>query len=120
MQRCLKPWLSGSSVSDSAGEVAQLSEAAVAMPHWPHLIHLHRELDSAWSLYRGKYYDEAVRKASQRFSNRVKDLSNRPDLDGSALMEHAFSAQSPLLEFSDRGTFELPPVSWRVWLGRVG
>lgn len=68
------------------------------------MIHLHRELDSAWGLYCDEYYDEAVRKASQRFANRAKELTNRPDLDGSALMEQAFSAQSPLLEFSDRGT----------------
>ncbi len=92
-------------MSDPAGEFAQPSESAeVARPRWPHLIHLHRELDSAWSLYRDEYYDEAVRKASQRYANRAKELTNRPDLDGSALMEHAFSAQSPLLEFSDRGT----------------
>ena len=92
-------------MSDSAGEVAQPSELAeVARASWPHLIHLHRELDSAWDLYCDKYYDEAVRKASQRFANRVKELTNRPDLNGSALMEQAFSAQSPLLEFSGRGT----------------
>ena len=36
--------------------------------------------------------------------NRVQELANRPDLDGTALMEHVFSAQQPLLTFNERKT----------------
>lgn len=52
-------------------------------------------------LFAHHHHDEAVRKASQRFANRVKELTNRADLDGTALMEKAFSGQAPLLAFSD-------------------
>lgn len=50
------------------------------------------------------YYDEAVRKASQRFVNRVQELADRPDLDGVGLISKSFSEKSPILEFNDRET----------------
>ena len=65
---------------------------------------LHHELDLALGLFLDGYYDEALRKASQRFINRIKELTNRPDLDGSGLIEKTFSAKSPLLEFNGRET----------------
>lgn len=66
--------------------------------------HFHPELDPSWGLFRDGHYDEAVRKASQRFINRVQGLVDRPDLDGAGLIEKTFSSQSPLLAFNDRAT----------------
>lgn len=63
---------------------------------------LHREVNPAASLYEDTYYDEAVRKAAQRFVNRVQELVDRPDLDGAGLINKSFSEDSPLLAFSDR------------------
>ena len=65
---------------------------------------LHHELDLALGLFRDGYYDEALRKASQRFINRIQELVNRPDLDGAGLIEKSFSSQSPLLAFNNRET----------------
>lgn len=65
---------------------------------------LHPELNLALDLFADGYFDEALRKASQRFINRVKDLVNRPDLDGSGLIEKTFSSKSPLLAFNNRET----------------
>lgn len=70
----------------------------------PSLRFLHHELDLALGPFVDGYYDEALRKASQRFINRIKELVNRPDLDGSGLIEKTFSAQSPLLAFNSRAT----------------
>ena len=75
-----------------APEVARLATA------------FHPELHSSFDLFRDEYYDEAVRKASQRFLNRVRELANRPDLDGMALLNKTFSADAPLLAFNDRET----------------
>ena len=65
---------------------------------------LHDELSRSMGLYRDGYYDEAVRKASQRFINRVAERAGRPDLDGAALIQKAFSDDKPLLEFNIRET----------------
>ena len=70
----------------------------------PQLGSLHDELDLAFGLFRDGHYDEALRKASQRFINRIQELVNRPDLDGTGLIEKSFSSQSPLLAFSNRET----------------
>lgn len=64
----------------------------------------HSEVGIANGLFMDGYYDEAVRKASQRFVNRVQELADRPDLDGVGLMNNSFSENSPLLEFNDRNT----------------
>lgn len=63
---------------------------------------LHPDVVIGLGLFDDEHYDEAVRKASQRFVNRMKELANRPDLDGSGLIEHTFSAKKPLLAFNDR------------------
>lgn len=65
---------------------------------------LHPETHLGLDLFGDEYFDESVRKAAQRFVNRVQELANRPDLDGTALIEHAFSAQKPLLIFNERRT----------------
>ncbi len=68
------------------------------------LENLHAEVGIADRLFRDGHYDDAVRKASQRFVNRVQELADRPDLDGIGLMNHSFSESSPILEFSARET----------------
>jgi len=65
---------------------------------------LHPEADIAQDLFSDGYFDEAVRKAAQRFINRVRELADRPDLDGVALINAAFSSTSPVLGFNDRST----------------
>ena len=89
-------------MSDPEGDAQPPVGAATARAQWPHLQQLHHELAAVSGLFAHQHHDEAVRKASQRFANRVKELTNRPDLDGTALMEQAFSGQNPLLAFSDR------------------
>ena len=71
---------------------------------FPCLDQLHSEVGIAIGLFESGHYDESVRKASQRFINRVQEFVDRPDLDGVALMNKAFSESGPLLEFSDRET----------------
>ncbi len=65
---------------------------------------LHDELEGSVGLYRDGHFDEAVRKASQRFINRIAERAGRPDFDGAALVNKSFSAQEPLLEFNTRET----------------
>lgn len=57
---------------------------------------LHSEVGIASELFRDGYYDEAVRKASQRFVNRVKELVDWYDLDGVGLMNKSFSEGCPI------------------------
>lgn len=70
----------------------------------PFLEKLHSEVAIASGLFQDGHYDDAVRKASQRFVNRVQKLAARPDLDGVGLMNHSFSEDSPLLGFNSRET----------------
>ncbi len=65
---------------------------------------LHSDVAIANGLFKDGHYDDAVRKASQRFVNRVQELADRPDLDGAGLMNNSFSEKSPLLECNDRET----------------
>ena len=65
---------------------------------------LHDELEGSIPLYQDGYFDEAVRKASQRFINRIAERAGRPDLDGAALINKSFADQVPLLEFNTRQT----------------
>ena len=65
---------------------------------------LHVEVAPALDLFIDGHYDEAVRKAAQRFINRVRELANRADLDGVALMNKTFSEEAPLLAFNERAT----------------
>lgn len=65
---------------------------------------LHVEAAPALDLFIDGHYDEAVRKAAQRFINRVRELANRADLDGVALMNKTFSEEAPLLAFNERAT----------------
>lgn len=66
----------------------------------------HTEVGIASGLFMDGHYDDAVRKASQRFLNRVQELADRPDLDGVSLMNAALSKDSPILAFSDRETLK--------------
>ena len=66
---------------------------------------VHSEVvSSAAGLYRDGHYDDAVRKASQRFMNRVGELTDYSGADGVALMNKSFSEKGPLLAFNDRET----------------
>lgn len=65
---------------------------------------LHDELFPSIELYRDGFFNEAVRKASQRFINRIRESINRSGLDGKVLVEKSFSGMEPLLEFNNRET----------------
>lgn len=69
-----------------------------------HVGQFHSEVERALALFGDGHHDEAVRKASQRFINRVQEWVNRPDLDGVALINKVFSSDAPLLIFNDRST----------------
>ena len=64
----------------------------------------HCEVGIGASLFESGHYDDAVRKTSQRFINRVGEFVDRPDLDGVALINKVFPQDAPLLQFSDRVT----------------
>lgn len=65
---------------------------------------LHDETRVAHDLMRDGYSALAVQEAAQRFINRVQELTERHDLDGVSLIDHAFSEERPLLAFSARET----------------
>ena len=60
--------------------------------------------DRAVRLFRDGFYEEAVQRAAQALINEIKRLAKREDLEGENLFNQAFSAQTPLLEFSERLT----------------
>lgn len=62
----------------------------------------HPEVEIARQLFAGGHLQEAVRKAAERFINRVAQEAEREDLHGSSLMNHAFSAEQPVLVFTER------------------
>jgi len=61
----------------------------------------HPEVAIARELFAGGHLQEAVRKAAERFINRVAQEAEREDLHGASLMNHAFSAEQPVLVFSE-------------------
>lgn len=65
---------------------------------------LHEETRLAHSLFRSGHFQEAVRKAAQRFLNRLSEQAEHPGQQGVALVNLAFSADAPLLAFSPRET----------------
>ena len=65
------------------------------------LRHLHAEVQLATDLYEAGFLQEAVRKAAERFSNRVAEKAEREDLTGRDLMNQAFSSDKPALVFSE-------------------
>ncbi len=85
------------------GEQEPASETAVGTSP-VHVGQFHFEVERALALFEDGHHDEAVRKASQRFINRVQGWVNRPDLDGVALINKVFSSEAPLLIFNDRST----------------
>ena len=62
---------------------------------------LHSEVQLAAELYEAGFLQEAVRKAAERFSNRVAEKAEREDLTGQDLMNQAFSADKPVLVFGE-------------------
>ena len=85
------------------GEQESAAETAIGSPP-AHAGRFHFEVERALALFGDGHHDEAVRKASQRFINRVQGWVNRPDLDGVALINKVFSSEAPLLIFNDRST----------------
>lgn len=57
---------------------------------------------AAQRLYLDGHYAQAVFEAGKTLINLVKTKSGRPDLDGVALMQTAFSVNDPVLAFNDR------------------
>ena len=65
---------------------------------------LHSEMGLAHDLMRDGYPALAVQEASQRFINRIQEITGRRDMDGVSLINHVFSEDTPLLAFSPRET----------------
>ena len=65
---------------------------------------LHEETRLAHDLFRDGHLQEAVRKAAQRFLNRLSERAEHPEQQGKALVNLAFSADAPLLAFTARST----------------
>ena len=65
---------------------------------------LHPEIRIGVPAFNAGLFQEAVRKAAQRFENRIAEMSERDDLSGRALMNRAFSEQHPILVFSPQRT----------------
>lgn len=60
--------------------------------------------ERALALFRDGFYDEAVQRAAQALLNDLKQRASRDDLEGEVLFNQAFSAQNPILQFTDRAT----------------
>ena len=92
-------------MTSAAEQGEQESAAEVVTGSSPfHVGQFHFEVERALALFEDGHHDEAVRKASQRFINRVQEWVNRSDLDGVALLNKVFSSDAPLLVFNDRST----------------
>ncbi|MXX32136.1 MAG: hypothetical protein F4Z51_07885 [Chloroflexi bacterium] len=65
------------------------------------LAHFHSEVQVAVDLFEAGFLQEAVRKAAERFINRVAEKAEREDLVGQSLVNHVFSADSPVLVFTE-------------------
>ena len=65
---------------------------------------LHEETRLAHDLFRDGHRQEAVRKAAQRFLNRLSERAEHPKKQGTALVNLAFSEDAPLLAFTARAT----------------
>ncbi len=65
---------------------------------------LHEETRLAHGLFRNGHLQEAIRKAAQRFLNRLSEQAEYPEQQGVALVNLAFSADTPLLAFTPRNT----------------
>ena len=58
---------------------------------------LHAETRLAHGLFRDGHLQEAVRKAAERYVNRVAQEAEHPELQGTTLINRAFSEDTPLL-----------------------
>ena len=71
---------------------------------------LHSETGIAHDLFRDGHWQEAVRKAAERYVNRVAERADHPDVtdrQGKSLIDRAFSEKDPILAFNSE-----PPVEW--------
>ena len=76
----------------------------MADDHGLTLADLHEETRLAHTLLRDGHLQDAVRRAAQRFLNRVAERAEHPEWQGTALVNRAFSEDSPILTFSARET----------------
>ena len=53
-------------------------------------------------MFEDGHLQEAVRKAAERFINRVAHEAEREEMYGVSLMNHVFSANQPVLVFSEK------------------
>ena len=58
---------------------------------------LHAETRLAHGLFLDGHLQEAVRKAAERYVNRVAQEAEHPELQGTTLVNRAFSEDTPLL-----------------------
>ncbi|MCY4391203.1 MAG: TIGR02391 family protein [Chloroflexi bacterium] len=73
------------------------------------LRHLHHETELAHRLFEGDHHQEAVRKAAERYVNRVAELADHPDAQdrqGKGLIERVFSETSPILTLNSHETLD--------------
>lgn len=70
---------------------------------------LHHETELAHSLFETNHLQEAVRKAAERYVNRVAELADHPDAQdrqGKGLIERVFSESNPILTLNSHETLE--------------
>lgn len=70
---------------------------------------LHPETQLAHRLFEGHHLQEAVRKAAERYVNRVAELADHPDTQdrqGKGLIERVFSEASPILTLNSHESLE--------------
>ncbi len=74
------------------------------LQHGIALSDLHEETSRAHALFRDGHHQEAVRRAAQRYSNRVAERTGEAadTRQGMALIVRAFSENDPLLAFNSR------------------
>lgn len=73
------------------------------------LRHLHHETALAHRLFEGNHHQEAVRKAAERYVNRVAELADHPDAQdrqGKGLIERVFSEANPILTLNSHETLD--------------
>lgn len=82
----------------SENPTVRLQEAFQRLPLHPAIA------GASTRMFRDGHYRSAVLDACIALVNYVRDKSGRRDLDGSALMQHVFSVENPLLAFNKRRT----------------
>lgn len=92
-------------------ETIEQALAAFDAPSTPNVLstmELHPTVrDLAGPLMAIEHYDEALLKVCIALNNAVQDKTQRNDLDGTALMNQAFSSKNPIIRIADNDTEQL-------------